>query len=148
MHQLTFWYLECEAYQLDGNYFVKEIALLKGDRTQCWTYYINQHSVPLPTCEEYNPQKATLRLAWSFGEHTVDEAMALIKEKVADDDLIFVSDSIAFQFLEKYLKVTYQQCEVGFEMTHCPSENCDLQHGNQCARRKVHEIRYADHHDL
>jgi hypothetical protein len=147
MPQLTFWYLECEAYQLDGNYFVKEIALLKGDRTQCWTYYINQHAFPLPSCAEYNLQKASLRLAWSYGEHTFDEAIVLINEKVINDDFIFVSNHDAFQFFEPYLKVTYQPCEVGFEMNHCPSENCDLNHGNQCARRKVHEIRYADHHE-
>jgi hypothetical protein len=134
---LTFWY------------FPKEIALLKGDRTQCWTYYINLHAHPLPTSTEYHSQKESLRLAWSYGEHTIDEAVALIKEKVAGDDFVFVSDHAAFLFFETYLlSVTYQQCELGFEMTHCPSENCDLNHGSKCARRKVHELRYSDHHDL
>lgn len=145
---LTFWYLECEAYQLDGCYFPKEIALLNGDRSQCWTYYINLHAHPLPTSIQYHSQKASLQLAWSYGEHTIDEAIVLIKEKVADADFVFVSDHAAFLFFETYLSVTYQQCELGFEMTHCPSENCDLNHGSKCARRKVHELRYYDHYEL
>ena len=149
MQQLTYWYLEFEAYKLDGNVFVKEIAILKGNRTQCWTYYINQHAVPLPTSPEYLWQKSLLGLAWSYGDHTFEEAIALIKEKVAEEDLVFVSDPHASHFLKQYLpKITYQPCEIGFEMIHCPSENCDVRHGDQCARRKVHEIRYADNHEL
>ena len=65
MQQLTYWHLEFEAYKLDGNVFVKEIAILKGNRTQCWTYYINQHAVPLPTSPEYLWQKSLLGFAWS-----------------------------------------------------------------------------------
>ena len=149
MQQLTYWYLEAEAYKFDANFFVKEIAILKGDRTQCWTYYINQHAVPLPTSPEYLWQKASLGLAWSYGEHTFDQAIALIKEKVAAEDLIFVSDPHTSHFLKQFLpKITYQPCEIGFEMIHCPSENCDVKHGDQCARRKVHEIRYSDNHEL
>ena len=149
MQQLTYWYLEYEAYKLDGNVFVKEIALLKGNRTQCWTYYINQHAVPLPTAPEYLWQKSALGLAWSYGDHLFEEVITLIKEKVDEGDLVFVSDPHASHFLKQYLpKITYQPCEIGFEMIHCPSENCDVRHGDQCARRKVHEIRYADYHEL
>jgi len=149
MQQLTYWYLELEAYKLDGNLFVKEIAILKGDRSQCWTYHIHQHALPLPTSEEYQHQQSALQLAWSYGEHTFEEAIAIIKEKVADEDLVFVSDPHSSYFLKEYLpKITYQPCEIGFEMIHCPSETCDVRHGDQCARRKVHEIRYADFHEL
>ena len=80
MQQLTYWYLEAQAHKLDGNFFVKEIAILKGDRTQCFTYYIHHHSLPLPTSQEYQDQKSKLRLAWTYGEHTFEEAIALIKE--------------------------------------------------------------------
>jgi hypothetical protein len=149
MQQLTYWYLEFEAYKIDGNFFVKEIAILKGDRTQCYTYYIKQHAVPPPvSSEEYQLQKSLLGLAWSYGEHSFEEAMTLIKEKTAAEDLIFVSSAEARYFLSQYLAVTYQPCEIGFEMIHCPSENCDVRHGDQCARRKVHELRYADNHEL
>jgi len=68
MQQLTYWYLELEAYKLDGNLFVKEIAILKGDRSQCWTYHIHQHTFPLPTTQEYQHQQSALQLAWSYGE--------------------------------------------------------------------------------
>jgi hypothetical protein len=149
MQQLTYWYLEVEAYKLDGNFFAKEICILKGDRTECINLYINQHAVPVPTTEEYQNQKSTLQLAWTYGEHTFEEAISIIKEKVSQEDLVFVSDPIAFRFLRQYLpKLTYQPCEIGFEMIHCPSENCDVRHGNQCARRRAHEIRYSDNNEL
>ena len=149
MNQLTYWYLELEAYNVEGNVFVKEIAILKGDRTQCYTYFINQHSVPVPTSEEYKNQKSLLGLAWSYGQYTFDEAIAAIKEKVAEDDLVFVSDPHSSYYIKQYLpKITYQLCEIGFKMVNCPSENCDVKHGNQCAGRKVHEIRYADNQEL
>jgi len=148
-NQLTYWYLEIEAYSLDDNYYPKEIAILKGDRTQCYTYHINQHALPLPTSPEYQSQKTALGLVWSYGQYTFEEALALIKEKVKNEDLIFVSDPDASCFIKEYLpKITYQPCEIGFEMKHCPSDHCDVRHGRQCARRKVHEIRYADHHEL
>jgi hypothetical protein len=149
MLQLTYWYLEAEAHILDGSVFVKEIAILKGDRTQCWTFHVNQHAFPLPTSEEYSMQKSQLGLAWSYGDYTIEDAVAIIKEKTAEDDLIFVSDPQISLFLKQYFpKITYQACEIGFQMKHCPSENCDIRHGDQCARRKVHEIRYADNHEL
>jgi hypothetical protein len=149
MHQLTYWYLEAEAYKLNGDVFIKEIAILKGDRTQCYTFHVNQHAFSLPTSEEYTWQKSKLGLSWSYGNHTLDEAIALIKEKTVEEDLIFVSDPEISLFLKQYFpKITYQPCEIGFQMIHCPSENCDVRHGDQCARRKVHEIRYADNHEL
>lgn len=149
MQQLTYWYLEAEGYYLDQNFFVKEIALLKGDRTQCWTYYINQHANATPTSAEYISQRNSLGITWSYGEQTLDEVMAIIKEKIGETDLIFVSEPITSLHLKQYLpKITFQPCEIGFQMIHCPSENCDLRHGNQCARRRVHEIRYADNLEL
>lgn|ERR1700721_15037 len=149
MQQLTYWYLEAQAYKLDGNFFVKEIAILKGDRTQCFTYYIHHHSLPLPTSQEYQDQKSKLGLAWTYGEHTFEEAIALIKEKVAEEDLVFISDITASYYLKQFLpKLTYQPCELGFDMIYCPSENCDVKHGDRCARRKVHELRYWDNHEL
>jgi len=151
MQQLTYWYLEFEAYKLDDNVYVKEIAILKGDRTQCYTYHINLHAIPVPatTSEKYKWQKSQLALSWSFGEYTFDEAVAKIKERIGEGDLIFISDAYSRMYLEQYFpKVTYQPCEIEFEMNHCPNENCDVRHGDQCARRRVHEMRYADYNEL
>lgn len=149
MQQLTYWYLELEGYELDGNIFAKEIAILKGDRTQCWTYFINQHALPLPTTPEYQSQKSLLGLAWSYGDYTFEEAITKIKEKVGQTDLLFVSDPKCCQLLSQHLGgITYQPCEIGFQMINCPSEICDVKHGDKCARRKVHEIRFADNQEL
>jgi len=151
---LTYWYLELEGYNFGNDLFVKEIALLKGDRSQCYHYYVNQHAVAQPVNDDdegIRNQKTELGLSWSFGEHTFHEAIALIKSKINDGDLIFVSDPQSSLYLKQYLpKITYQPCEYGFEMKNCPSEDCDIKHGNgtKCARRKVHEIRYADFHEL
>lgn len=150
MQQLTYWYLEAAAYHIDGNVFIKELALLKGDRTQCWTYYIHQHASPLPTSPQYLLQKSLLGLSWNYGDHSLEEAIALIKEKISDADYVFISDSHAYHFIKQFLPlITYQPCEIGFQIKHCPSEYCDLKHSfDLCARRKVHEIRFADYHEL
>src|SRR5271156_6720010 len=133
-NQLTYWYLEIEAYSLDDNYYPKEIAILKGDWTQCYTCHINQHALPLPTSPEYQSKRTALGLVWSYGQYTFEEALVLIKEKVKNEDLIFVSDPEASHFIRQYLpKITCQPCEIGFEIKHCPSENCDVRHGSQCA---------------
>ena len=62
-----FWYLDFEAYKVYGSFYVKEIAILKNDRTQCWIYYISHHGITVPTSYEFQRQASQLQFAWSFG---------------------------------------------------------------------------------
>ena len=89
MNQTTpFWYLDFEAYKVYGSFYVKEIAILKNDKTECLTYYISHHGFSVPTSYEFQRQASQLQLAWSFGEYRFDDAIQQIKSKIGNDFVI------------------------------------------------------------
>jgi hypothetical protein len=148
----SFWYLDFETYIVDSIFYVKEIAILRNDRTQCYTYYISHHGTSRPTSYEYNRQESQLLLPWSFGDTTFDEAILDIKLKICNDIVIFSTandyDIKKFKFMKSYLPQLFEQpLEMGYLLINCANEKCDENHGF-CARRRVHEIRYYDYNNL
>ena len=147
---MPFWYLEFEAYKVDGSFYVKEIAILKNDRTECWNYYISHHDISVPTSYEFRRQASQLQLAWSFGDYRFDDAIVQIKTKIGNDIVIFCTrnseyDTEKYTFLKNFLPQLIEQFyEVGFEMVNCINDKCDVNHGF-CARQRMHELRYYDY---
>src|SRR3977135_3560809 len=115
MNQTTpFWYLDFEACKVYGSFYVKEIAILKNDRTQCWTYYISHHGITVPTSYEFQRQASKLQLAWSFGEYRFDDATEQIKSKIERDIAIFSTrnstyDTEKYTFLKNFLPQLTEQ---------------------------------------
>src|SRR5271156_5844867 len=70
-HSALFWYLDFEGYQVYGTFYVKEISILKNDRTQCWTYHITQQYIEAPTSFEFLRHAAQLKLEWCFGDYFI-----------------------------------------------------------------------------
>lgn len=148
-----FWYIDFEAYKVNDTFYVKEIAILKNDRTECWTYHISHHGTTLPTSPDFRQQQSQLLLAWSYGEYnSFDQVIDLLKAKIGNNIVIFSSannnDTAKYKFLKNFIPhLTEQPYEFGFEMINCKSEKCDVTHGN-CARQRVYELRYCDYHNI
>jgi len=152
-HSALFWYLDFEGYQVDGTFYVKEISILKNDRTQCWTYYITQQDIAAPTSFEFLRHAAQLKLEWCFGDYRLEEAINAIKEVVGDESVYFCTrnstyDTDKYEFFKNFLpQLTEQHYEVGYNMVNCINDKCDVDH-NFCARQRVHELRFYDYHNL
>ena len=148
MNHFPFWYLDFEAYQIYNSFYVKEIAILKSDKTHCYTYYISHPFINVPRTYEFKRQQSQ-QLDWSFGEHSFDRVIAEIKSKIGSDKVIFGTrlnsyDNAKFLYLKGYLpQLLDQPYEVGYQMTNCIADKCGINH-NFCARQRVHEHRYYD----
>src|SRR5271156_1209246 len=64
-----FWYLDFEGYQVYGTFYVKDISILKNDRTHRWTYHITQQDIAAPTSYEFLRHASQLKLKWCFGDY-------------------------------------------------------------------------------
>ena len=150
---MTFWYLAFEACKVCGYFSVKEIAILKNDRTECRTYHISHYNIKEPSSYEFLRQASQLQLAWSFGDYQFDDAIEQIKTKIGNGIAIFRTrnseyDTEKYTFLKNFLpQLAAQHYEVGFEMVNCINDKCDVGH-NFCARQRVHELRYYDYYNM
>jgi hypothetical protein len=143
------WYVDFEAYQIDGHYYVKEIAII--DR-HCYNYFIKnpRHLPYLPNNSTTYFQFTRHELPWNFGNVTFVEAIHDIRQKVKFDT-IYCKGTEKTKFLKAWLPQTIEIDWIPAfnELNNCIHETCDYEHGNNCARRKVHEMQYADkqYHD-
>lgn len=142
------WYIDFEAYQLDNKYYVKEISIVNKDTLQCYNYFVkNPSEIPdRPNNQTFWYQYKRHHLRWKFGDYNFLEAIGDIIIKVKGDAVFGKGPDKV-----NYLKIWLPQIE---EMTwivtpfrslyNCISEVCEIEHGLNCARRKVHELRYVD----
>jgi hypothetical protein len=140
------WFIDFEGYQSGANYFVvKEIALLDENGQQCHVYFVKS-----PINYFYNHNDLTMQfqynrhqLKWQDGDYTFGHVMKLICQKVKDN-LVFVKGFEKKNFLERYLPrvIDLKMLPSLKYLNSCMTECCDKKHGNYCARRKVHELKY------
>jgi len=143
------WYVDFEGYHYDGRFVVKEIAILNKVTLQCFHYFVkNPCNLPnAPNTQTIDYQFKRHKLRWKSGDYHFLDAICDIMTQVKHNDSVYAKG------LEKvnYLKIWLPQIQ---EMTwistpfkklyNCVSEVCEIGHGLNCARRKVHELRYID----
>jgi hypothetical protein len=144
----TAWYVDFEGYHFDHRYFVKEIAILNKDTLKCYNYFVlNPCCIPeCPNTQTTNFQYNRHKLSWRFGDHNFLETMMVIASKVKSD-VVFAKGREKVKFLKRWLPQIEEMTWIATpfkNLYNCVSEICEVKHGYNCARRKVHELRYVD----
>jgi hypothetical protein len=147
---MTTWYIDFEGYHFDNNYIVKEIAIVSKDRTRCYNYFVKS-----PTKMPHRPNTMTSdfqfnrhKLRWNCGDYDFMDAIRDIQLKVKnDDDLVLCKGAEKTKFLQSWLPEVEDMVWITTpfkQLYYCKSEVCEIKHGLNCARRKVHELVLAD----
>ena len=144
------WFLDFEAYHIEGDgefkYVVKEVSILNRNGERCYTYFVKNPSIlpNMPNTETANFQFQRHGLRWKFGDYSFCEAIKDIDRKVGSD-IVNVKGLQKSNFIKEYLLnvVEVEGLPPFKDLNNCMSERCEVKHGNQCARRKVHELRHA-----
>lgn len=142
------WYIDFEGYQFDNKYIVKEIAILNKDTLVCYNYFVNSPSKiperPITQTTYYQYKRHNLR--WKFGDYHFWDAIGDIMSKVKCD-AVYGKGPEKVKYLQEWLpqieEMTWIQTPFK-KLYNCVSEVCNIAHGLNCARRKVHELRYID----
>ena len=144
--EMLFFYCDFEGFSCGANEFiVKEISILSNDGMQCFTYRVGS-----PNNCTYFPRDSTFKyqydrhhLAWEDGDYCFSDAMGDIRQKVLGS-VMYVKGEQKQRFLEKYFPYVSQldMLPSFSKLNSCPTEWCEYRHGKNCARRKVHELKY------
>lgn len=142
------WYIDFEGYHFDNRFFVKEIAILNKDTYACYNYFVkNPCEIPLPpNTQTIHYQFKRHNLRWKLGDYSFSEAIADIILKVKHD-AVYGKGTEKVKFLQRWLPQIEEMTWIttSFKnLYNCPSEVCEIRHGINCARRKVHELQYTD----
>ena len=141
------WFLDYEAYQLHERTIIKEICILSEDGQHCFNYFIkNPSSLPsIPYCTTTAFQFKRHQLEWNFGDYHFTEAMEDINRKLKFD-IVLVKGNEKAKFISGYLnRVVIELVNIPSfkQLKNCMTERCEVKHGNNCARRKVHELKHV-----
>jgi len=138
-----YWYIDFEGYQFNDTFYIKEIAILSSDVSQCYNYFV--HSPKFLHSATTRHQYHQHNLRWDFGEHSFHDVINGINKKVGND-MLFIKGEQKMKFLEQWLpNITDATWLPSFKnMNQCLHEVCDMKHGKMCARRKVFEMLYHD----
>ena len=144
---MVHWYIDFEAFQFNNTFYIKEICILKHDRTICLNYYVkNPQDIPyLPFSKTIQYQMQRHQLSWNFGHLTFDNTIQQIRAHVGGC-IVYIKGHEKFCFLKEHIPNLYKiDAFPSFKsMNNCASDVCDVRHGTNCARRKVHELRFID----
>jgi len=88
---------------------------------------------------------ATASVSWNFGHLTFDNTIQQIRAHVGGC-IVYIKGHEKFCFLKEHIPNLYKiDAFPSFKsMNNCASDVCDVRHGTNCARRKVHELRFID----
>ena len=144
----TTWYIDFEGYQFDHRYIVKEIVILNKDTLQCYNYFVaNPCTLPHhPNTHSFHYQYKRHNLRWLFGDYNFLEAIRDITSKV-NGDIVYGKGPEKVKYLQTWLPQIEEMTWIKTpfkKLYNCVSEVCEIGHGLNCARRKVHELRYVD----
>jgi hypothetical protein len=142
------WYIDFEGYRLDNKYIVKEISILNKDTLECYNYFVKSpRRIPLPpNTQTIQYQFKRHNLRWKFGDYSFLQAISHIILKVKRDT-VWAKGTEKVKFLQTWLPHIEEMSwlTTSFKkLCNCASEVCEIRHGFNCARRKVHELRYID----
>jgi len=144
----TAWYIDFEGYQFDNRYIVKEIAIVNKDTLQCYNYFIkNPCKLPdRPNTQSIHYQYKRHNLRWKFGDYHFFDAIGDIILKVKCD-AVYGKGTEKVKFLQTWLPQIKEMTWITTsfkKLYNCVTEVCEIEHGLNCARRKVHELHYVD----
>jgi len=145
--QQYWWYCDFEGYQLGSEkYVVKEILILFGDGSQCFTYLICLPAKHL--FKTYNNstcmyQFSRHRIPWTAGKHYFSHVMEDIQKKI-NRKSVYVKDLEKARFLQdnNINAIDLDMLPSIQKLNACHNECCDYGHGSFCARRKVCELKH------
>lgn len=143
------WYIDFEAYHFDNKFIVKEIAIVNEDASKCFNYFVkNPCKMPeRPNTLSCYYQFKRHNLRWTFGDYNFFEAIYDIQLKINSNDKVYAKGTEKSLFLQKWLPQLKESVWISppfKKLNMCHNELCELKHGIFCARRKVHELRFAD----
>jgi hypothetical protein len=148
------WFLDYEGYHIpQGNLFIiKEIAILHSSGDRCYNYFIKgPKNFPIDNYATYNYQFDRHMLRWEFGDYEFVEAMMDIAQKLRRDN-VYIKGSEKYKFISSMFPspnfIELVHIPAFKYLNNCMSDRCEVKHGNNCARRKVHELRHAAMKDL
>jgi hypothetical protein len=142
------WYIDFEGYQFDNRYVVKEIAILNKETLECYNYFVkNPAYIPHPpNTQTIQSQFKRHNLRWKFGDHHFLDAISDIILKVKRD-AVYCKGPEKAKCLRTWLPHIEEMTWIATsfkKLYNCTAEVCDIKHGLNCARRKVHELHYID----
>ena len=79
---MRYWYIDFESYQIEGRFYVKEIAILSHDLQQCYVYYTKSPknmAIRKDSCIRY--QRRQHDISWNYGFDTFKNIMIDIVKK-------------------------------------------------------------------
>ena len=142
------WFIDFEDFHFPNiGFIIKEIAILSGDGDRCYNYFIKgPTSVSIDHCKTYNYQFDRHMLRWEFGDYEFEEAMMDIASKLKYD-IVYIKGNEKFKFISSMFPcpnfIELEHISAFKYLNNCMSERCEVKHGNNCARRKVYELRHA-----
>jgi hypothetical protein len=142
------WFLDFEGYHFSNiGFVIKEIAILSVDGDRCYNYFIKgPKSVSIDHCLTYNYQFDRHNLRWEWGDYEFEEAMMDISQKLRHDT-VYIKGNEKYKFISSMFPsptfVELKHIPAFKYLNNCMSERCEIRHGNNCARRKVHELRHV-----
>ena len=146
--KMTTWYVDFEGYHFDNKFIVKEIAIVSQDTLQCFNYLTKSPTNtfrPYTRSSDYQYNRHKLR--WLYGDYHFMEAIRDIQLKVKDDDTVLCKGPEKTKFLQTWFPQIEDMTWISTpfkKLFNCKSEVCELNHSINCARRKVHELMFAD----
>lgn len=140
-----YWFLDFEAYKFEEDFIIKEICILSSDGLQCFNYHVSSpktYPCLIKYIKTFDYQLKRHKLSWNSGECKFEDVMKEIVEKISDKNT-YVKGLEKQRFLEKYLWYVHDLVMLPSfkDMNKCISTWCDVSHGKNCAKRKVHELK-------
>lgn len=137
------WIIDMEAFQINGRWFPKEIAILNPETLKC-DCFIVKCDVPYKSLRpEYkstiNFQFARHGIYWDYGKYTLIEVKEIIISMVHSDE-VFVKGDEKARFFETWFPLVQQINAPALKnLNKYENEKCNMNHGH-CARRKCFEL--------
>ena len=136
------WFLDMEAYQLNGKYWPKEIAILNHEGTICHNFHIwaPRQSKNLAKGLTAQHQFNRHNLRWEFGEWRLADVKTLIRLTIGQQPVGIKGEEKCRLFEQWGLNVHgLDELPSLKTLNNYPNEHCEILHGT-CARQKCHEL--------
>lgn len=139
------WIVDMEAFQVNSEWYPKEIAILNTSTLECKCLMIkccipfkNVHPVDMATIKW---QFRSHCIYWDSGDYTLEEAKLIITKCVNKDDDVYVKgDQKEKLFQTWFPRVHSIDSPPLRNLNECINEVCDKLHSRNCARRKCFEL--------
>jgi hypothetical protein len=140
------WIVDMEAFQINGKWYPKEIAILNTITLNCTCLTI-KCDVSYRSLEPFAMPMVRYQFSrhgifWDDGEYSLSEAKQNITNLVnMDVDKVFVKGYQKETFFASWFPRVYGiDAPALKDLNKCPNQVCDKNHHFNCARRKCFEL--------